>query len=151
MIVVRLCAVFHLVPHSTIPFDCGYREVDDYLKWQDISCMRPDKPMLTPRHQHIKSVWVVRRIDRGAGFLCLSFLSVVWPNHQRLHRSQEEIPRGSRSQAVQPQILAPRDSSRRGNGGEHERDPPGDDVLPSVLDGHDLSRFGVRFEADDHG
>lgn len=41
MIVVRLCSVFHLVPHSTIPFDCGYREVDDYLKWQDISCMHP--------------------------------------------------------------------------------------------------------------
>lgn len=26
------------LPHSTIPYDCGHREVDDYLKWQDISC-----------------------------------------------------------------------------------------------------------------
>ena len=106
---------------------------------------------LTPRHQQIKAVWMVGRIDRGAGFLCLLFLSVVWANHQRLHRSQEEIPRGSGTQAVQPQILPPRDSPRDGNGSEHERDPSGDDVLSSVFDGHDLSRLGVGSGHGAHG
>lgn len=151
MIVVRLCAAFHLVPHSTIPYDCGYREVDDYLKWQDISCsVQASRCWLLGTNTSSQYEWLEKLTEEQVSITSF-VLSVVWPNHQRLHRSQEEIPRGSRTQAVQPQILPPRDSSRRGSGGEHERDPSGDVVLPSVFDEHDLSRFGVRFEADDHG
>ena len=28
--------VFTVVDAHTIPFDCGYKEIDDYLKWEDM-------------------------------------------------------------------------------------------------------------------
>ena len=34
---VRMLIVFFTVVDAhTIPFDCGYKEIDDYLKWEDM-------------------------------------------------------------------------------------------------------------------